>query len=109
MPTRVKLRVGDFGSGIASSARSVSRTAGGGAPWELRGNGISANWRFPFERLVRLPQWDAAIERKLRVLDGSYEKLSSRAASRRFEVLEVVIIVLIAVSSLTPFLPLVTE
>jgi hypothetical protein len=44
-----------------------------------------------------LPQWDAAIERKLRVLDGIYEKLTQGAATRRFEVLEVVVIVLIAV------------
>ena len=52
-----------------------------------------------------LPQWDTAIERKLKVLDGIYEKLSSRAATKRFELLEVVIIVLIAVSSVLPFLP----
>jgi hypothetical protein len=56
-----------------------------------------------------LPQWDAAIERKLRVLDGIYEKLATRAAARRFEVLEVVIIVLIAVSTVAPFLPLVAD
>ncbi len=52
-----------------------------------------------------LPQWDTAIERKLRVVDGIYEKLASNAATRRFEVLEIVIIVLIAVSSVAPFLP----
>jgi hypothetical protein len=51
-----------------------------------------------------LPQWDAAIERKLRVLDGIYEKLAGRATSRRFEVLEIVIVVLIAVSTAVPFL-----
>lgn len=51
-----------------------------------------------------LPQWDAAIERKLRVLDGIYEKLATRAAGRRFEVLEIVIIILIAVSTIAPFL-----
>ncbi len=50
-----------------------------------------------------LPQWDAAIERKLRVLDGIYEKLANRAASRRFELLELVIIVLIAISTVAPF------
>jgi hypothetical protein len=44
-----------------------------------------------------LPHWDAAIERKLRVLDGIFEKLTQNAATRRFEVLEVVVIVLIAV------------
>lgn len=52
-----------------------------------------------------LQHWDAAIERKLRVLDGIYEKLATRASSRRFEMLEIVIIVLIAISSVTPFLP----
>ena len=52
-----------------------------------------------------LPQWDAAIERKLRVLDGIYEKLATQATSRRLEVLEIVIVVLIAVSTLAPFLP----
>jgi hypothetical protein len=61
-------------------------------------------YRVASERF-HLPQWDTAIERKLRVLDGIYEKLSSRAASRRFELLEIVIIVLIAVSSVAPFLP----
>ncbi|MFT3923801.1 MAG: hypothetical protein QM778_14810 [Myxococcales bacterium] len=52
-----------------------------------------------------LPQWDTAIERKLRLLDGIYEKLATRASSRRFELLEVVIIVLIAISTVAPFLP----
>lgn len=52
-----------------------------------------------------LPQWDAAIERKLRVLDGIYEKLANRAASRRFELLEIVIIVLITISTVMPLLP----
>jgi hypothetical protein len=61
-------------------------------------------YRIASERF-HLPQWDTAIERKLRVLDGIYEKLASRAASRRFELLEIVIIVLIAVSTVVPFLP----
>ncbi|HEY6879735.1 MAG TPA: hypothetical protein VI299_17025, partial [Polyangiales bacterium] len=61
-------------------------------------------YRVASERF-HLPQWDAAIERKLRVLDGIYEKLASRAASRRFELLEIVIIVLIAVSTVVPLLP----
>jgi hypothetical protein len=52
-----------------------------------------------------LPQWDAAIERKLRVLDGIYEKLASRAAGRRFEVLEIVVVVLISIEVIMPFLP----
>jgi hypothetical protein len=52
-----------------------------------------------------LPHWDAAIERKLRVLDNIYEKLATRASNRRLEILEVVIILLIALSMVTPFLP----
>jgi plasmid stabilization system protein ParE len=69
---------------------------------------LARMYRVASERF-HLPQWDAAIERKLKVLDGIYEKLANRAASRRFEVLEVVIIVLIALSTLAPFWPLVTE
>lgn len=61
-------------------------------------------YRVASERF-HLPQWDAAIERKLRVLDGIYEKLASRAASRRFELLEIVIIFLIAISTVMPLLP----
>jgi hypothetical protein len=61
-------------------------------------------YRLVSERF-HLPQWDAAIERKLRVVDGIYEKLASNAASRRFEVLEIVIIILIAISTVAPFLP----
>ena len=51
-----------------------------------------------------LPQWDTAIERKLQVLDSIHEKLSSRASTRRFELLEVVVIVLILVEIVTPLL-----
>jgi hypothetical protein len=50
-----------------------------------------------------LPQWTASIERKLGVLDGIYEKLAGRATSLRLELLEVVVIVLIAVSMILPF------
>lgn len=49
-----------------------------------------------------LPAWDAAIERKLRVLDSIHEKLSSRANTRRFELLEVIVILLILIEILMP-------
>lgn len=61
-------------------------------------------YRLASERF-HLPQWDVAIERKLKLLDGIYEKLSSRAGSRRFEALEIVIIALIALSTLLSLLP----
>jgi hypothetical protein len=51
-----------------------------------------------------LPDWAASLERNLRVLDGIYEKLASRAQSLRLEILELVIIVLIAVSTAIPFM-----
>jgi hypothetical protein len=51
-----------------------------------------------------LPDWDAAIERKLRVLDSIHEKLSSRASTRRFELLEVIVILLILIEILMPLI-----
>ena len=46
----------------------------------------------------RLAEWDAAISRKLSTLDSIYAKTADRTASRRMEVLEWIIIILIAVS-----------
>jgi hypothetical protein len=43
-----------------------------------------------------LPDWDASILRKLHTLDSLYGKTSDRAANRRIEVLEWIIIILIA-------------
>lgn len=50
-----------------------------------------------------LPQWDAAILRKLQSLDGIYGKLSDEISARRMELLEWIIIALIFVSILLPF------
>ncbi len=44
-----------------------------------------------------LPSWDAAIRRKLETLGSIYAKLNDRIAARRMELLEIVIIALIAV------------
>ena len=46
--------------------------------------------RFHFEA------WDRSITRKLDVLDGIYQKVGDRATSRRLEVLEWIVIILIA-------------
>ncbi|MDX2194004.1 MAG: hypothetical protein NW201_11655 [Gemmatimonadales bacterium] len=45
---------------------------------------------------LHMAEWDASIARKLETLDGIYQKLADRAAQRRAEVLEWIIIVLIA-------------
>jgi hypothetical protein len=45
-----------------------------------------------------LEEWDASILRKLETLESIYEKISDQAANRRMEILEWVIIILIAAS-----------
>jgi hypothetical protein len=59
-------------------------------------------YRLAGERF-HLSDWDASILRKLDTLEGIYQKLSDRVATRRMEALEWVIIVLIAVSMVIPF------
>jgi hypothetical protein len=51
-----------------------------------------------------LAEWDTTILRKLGVLEGIYDKISDRVAARRMEILEWIIIVLIAVSIALPFM-----
>jgi hypothetical protein len=53
-----------------------------------------------------LEAWDASILRKLQTLESIYDKMSNRATTRRMEVLEWIIIVLIAISIGVSFLPL---
>jgi hypothetical protein len=52
-------------------------------------------YRLAAQRL-HLPEWDAAILRKLETLNSIYEKMSDRQANRRMEILEWIIIGLIA-------------
>jgi len=52
-----------------------------------------------------LEEWDASILRKLDTLNSIYGKMSDQAATRRLEMLEWIIIVLIAVSIGVSFLP----
>ena len=49
-------------------------------------------------RRFHLAEWDASISRKLQTIDGIYAKMADRAATRRMETLEWIIIVLIALS-----------
>lgn len=52
-----------------------------------------------------LESWDRGIQRKLQTLESIYGKITDRVASRRLEVLEWIIIVLIAISIALPFVP----
>jgi hypothetical protein len=51
-----------------------------------------------------LDEWDASILRKLQTLESIYEKISNQATNRRMEVLEWVIIILIAASLALEFI-----
>lgn len=53
-----------------------------------------------------LPAWQASVQRKLDATDSLYQKMSDSTATKRLEVLEWVIIVLITISILLPFTPL---
>jgi len=52
-----------------------------------------------------LESWDRGIQRKLQTLESIYGKITDRVASRRLELLEWIIIVLIAISIVLPFVP----
>ena len=52
-----------------------------------------------------LAEWDTSILRKLGTLESLYEKMNDQAAIHRMEILEWIIIILIAVSIVLPFLP----
>ena len=49
-------------------------------------------------RRFHLAEWDASISRKLQTMDGIYGKMTDRAATRRMEILEWIIIVLFVLS-----------
>lgn len=52
---------------------------------------------------LHLPEWDASILRKLQTVESIYQKLSDAAATQRLEVLEWIIIALIAISTAMMF------
>ncbi|XOV75989.1 MAG: hypothetical protein ACFHWZ_03145 [Phycisphaerales bacterium] len=52
---------------------------------------------------LSLPAWQSNVQRKLDAADGVYQRITDTAATRRLETLEVVIIVLIAISIVLPF------
>ncbi len=53
-----------------------------------------------------LPAWQASVQRKLEATESLYQKMSDSTSTRRLEVLEWVIILLIALSIVLPFTPL---
>ena len=55
-------------------------------------------------RRFHLDEWDGSILRKLQTLESIYQKMSDHATNRRMEILEWVIIILIAISILLEIL-----
>jgi hypothetical protein len=64
---------------------------------------LSRVYKLTAERL-ELAAWDASALRKLRTLESIYDKLTDEAAARRLEILEWIIVLLIALSIALPFL-----
>lgn len=54
---------------------------------------------------VHMTEWDTGILRKLEIAESIYQKLTHFEASRRMELLEIVIVLLILISIILPFLP----
>lgn len=61
-------------------------------------------YRLASDRL-HLPEWDASIIRKLNTLESIYQKMSDRQTTRRMEILEWIIIALIAAEIVLSLLP----
>jgi len=71
--------------------------------WKLLGDQYLARLYSSIQDRFHLSEWDATIERKLQTLDSIYQKLADRASNRRLEVLEWIIIILIAYSIWVPY------
>jgi hypothetical protein len=61
-------------------------------------------YRLASDRL-HIPEWDASILRKLQTAESIYSKISDYQAVRRMELLEWIIILLIALGTLITFIP----
>jgi len=70
---------------------------------KLMGNQYLARvYRMASDQLS-LPAWQSNVQRKLDAADGVYQRITDTAATRRLETLEVIIILLIAISIVLPF------
>ena len=61
-------------------------------------------YKLSYERL-KLKTWENSIARKLQTIESIYQKFSDAESTRRLEILEWIIIILLAVSILMPFIP----
>lgn len=104
-----------FWPGFASSQmmrRAASAQTDAAVMFEGVNNAIKLLGNQYLARLYRLSatrfdltSWQESVQRKLSVADSLYEKMSDSTATKRLEVLEWVIILLIAISIILPFTP----
>ena len=72
---------------------------------KLLGDQYLARMYRMISKRFHLEGWDSSILRKLNTIENIYDKLSDQTGNQRMEVLEWIIIILIAVSILLPFIP----
>jgi hypothetical protein len=85
--------------------KSTARSSSNGSQKLLGDQYLARVYRLASQRF-HLEVWDASILRKLETLESIYDKMSARATTRRMEMLEWIIIVLIAVSIAISFFPM---
>ncbi len=90
LPTRDLRRVAEL------QAESAMRFEGVSNAFKMLGDQYLARLYHTAAERFRLASWDAAIERKLQTLAHIHQVLAEGASSRRIEVLEWIVIVLIA-------------
>jgi hypothetical protein len=101
-----------LGSDAADLARLARLQADGAVLFEAVNNALKLIGDHYLARLYRLaaqrlhlPDWDASVLRKLQIVESIYDKLSDRQATRRMELLEWIIIILIALSIVMALVP----
>ena len=102
-------RLGRYGTGLRAIAElqvdNATLFEGVNNALKLLGDQYLARVYRMVSRRFHLDDWDAGILRKLGTLDSIYQKMSDQAAARRMEVLEWVVIILIAFSIFLQLLP----
>jgi hypothetical protein len=91
-------------SDLVSAAATAQLVEGVNNALKLLGDQYRARMYRLVSQRFHLAEWDASIMRKLETLESIYEKIYHRVSTRRLEVLEWIIILLIAISIVLPFI-----
>ncbi len=108
----LKTRIWPLGKGTRAIREFAELATDKALLFEGVNNGIKLLGEQYMARLYRLisdrmnlPQWDAAVLHKLETAESVYDKLGTIESTKRLEVLEIIIILLIAISIVMPFIP----